>query len=184
MKKYAIGNKVVPISKTVDGYSGLHTSAMWTRAKEANQPFLYITSINPKYGDYSAGVTMISGDYFMEDDFVPYNEKFEEGEIVLVKNTLEDDWVERIYVTETVKNKTYICVTDSIDSCNAKSYNNAERYSVVNWNYISKLEKIKNVVINKTYTAQISKGSIVVGCQTIPIEKVKEILDEYNKINK
>jgi signal peptidase I len=39
------------------------------------------------------------------------------------------------------------------------------------------------VVLNDEYTAVIEGDIVKVGCQDIPIDKVKEILDAYNKLN-
>lgn len=39
------------------------------------------------------------------------------------------------------------------------------------------------VVLNKEYTAEVSKDQISVGCQTFPASKVKELQDAINKLN-
>lgn len=37
-------------------------------------------------------------------------------------------------------------------------------------------------LINGSYTAVVSKGSVKVGCQTFPIEKIQEIIEAHNKL--
>lgn len=39
-----------------------------------------------------------------------------------------------------------------------------------------------DIKLNGGYTATVSKGSVKVGCQTFPIEKIQEIIDAYNKL--
>jgi hypothetical protein len=39
-----------------------------------------------------------------------------------------------------------------------------------------------DVKLNGSYTATVSKGSVKVGCQTFPIEKIQEIIDAHNKL--
>lgn len=78
MKKFNIGDKVVPVSKTVWGT--LEESNVWKRAKEKNQNFIYINSLN---GDGEHGVLTCneeiteydSGDFFRESDLVLYTEE-------------------------------------------------------------------------------------------------------------
>lgn len=38
------------------------------------------------------------------------------------------------------------------------------------------IDEYNTVQLNKDYSAKVSKHEVVVGCQTIPIDKVKEIL--------
>jgi hypothetical protein len=45
----------------------------------------------------------------------------------------------------------------------------------------SKPSKVK-VVLNSQYTAEVSKDSIVVGCQTFPIEILDELIEARNKL--
>ena len=80
-KDVVIGMKVVPHSKSNSLYQsvlGLDGSAVWFRAKLANQQYLYITgwdkgnkafvlSESPYFGEPS-------GDYFLAKDFEPYVE--------------------------------------------------------------------------------------------------------------
>lgn len=39
-----------------------------------------------------------------------------------------------------------------------------------------------DVKLNGSYTATVSKGSVKVGCQVFPIEKIQEIIDAHNKL--
>jgi hypothetical protein len=39
-----------------------------------------------------------------------------------------------------------------------------------------------DVKLNGSYTATVSKGSVKVGCQTFPIEKIHEIVEAHNKL--
>lgn len=39
-----------------------------------------------------------------------------------------------------------------------------------------------DVKLNGSYTATVSKGSVKVGCQTFPIEKIQDIIDAHNKL--
>jgi hypothetical protein len=60
-------------------------------------------------------------------------------------------------------------------------------YFVIGENFLapaSKITAISNrVVLNSEYTAIITKESVLVGCQTIPIEKVQEILKNHKDIH-
>ena len=74
MGKFKVGDKVVPISKSVMG--SLESSAEWEQAKGIEQKFLYVNSFEDGYilchhrqVDYS------SGDYFAESDLQPLEPK-------------------------------------------------------------------------------------------------------------
>lgn len=70
--KFKIGDKVVPIKKSMVG--DLIDSVVWNQAREKNQPFLYITTLNN--GWYTCSLENVSGDgdYFKENDLMPFIE--------------------------------------------------------------------------------------------------------------
>ena len=79
--KYNIGDRVVPVRKTIWGKK-LSQSVLWNQAKKIKQKFLYVTGINVE--DFSGMVIPYrahsfkdseSGDYFKESDLKPYVEK-------------------------------------------------------------------------------------------------------------
>jgi len=91
--KFQIGDKVVPVSKSVNG--PLSASGQWEIAnKEKNQPFLYVTIQN--YSDLGyKGIIVChenkdscSGDYFLESDLIPYIEPKPEVKPEPVKDKL------------------------------------------------------------------------------------------------
>jgi hypothetical protein len=45
-----------------------------------------------------------------------------------------------------------------------------------------KLEEI-TVHLNGSYSAEVTKGRVKVGCQTIPIEKIRELVKAYEEVN-
>lgn len=73
--KFKVGDKVVPISKSVGGC--LDEVASWDRAQADNQEFLYVCEINSDYEcDYVCNNTLNAhGDFFMEKDLIPYVEE-------------------------------------------------------------------------------------------------------------
>lgn len=79
--KYNIGDKVVPVDKTVDGWEKLENSASWGVAQDIGQDFLYVVNlniknpINGKIVPYSCGCCKKGyGDLFNESDLIPYVE--------------------------------------------------------------------------------------------------------------
>ena len=69
--KFKIGDKVVPISKSV-GWS-LDGSTNWDKAVESGQNYLYV-KLYDEEGRITCGVykEVNSGDYFLESDLVHY----------------------------------------------------------------------------------------------------------------
>lgn len=84
-KKYKVGDKVIPINKSV--YSSLDQSNMWKRAREKGQNFIYINNVAPDVGDYRCNVelTEFNGDFFLESDLIPYVPYVEENKKIEVK---------------------------------------------------------------------------------------------------
>ena len=81
-KKFNIGDKVIPLTKTT--WSGLEDSQCWKRAKEKSQGFLYVNSYESD-GTLTCGDNKgSSGDFFKESDLVLYTE-----EIAKTKNAEE-----------------------------------------------------------------------------------------------
>lgn len=74
--KYNIGQKVVPVSKTVDGWSSLNESSAWIYAKQKGQPYLYVVDYDVAVGAYvlSDSIEDDSGEYFNESDIKPFIE--------------------------------------------------------------------------------------------------------------
>lgn len=74
--KFKIGDKVVPISKTMDGrIPGLENSACWKKALGMNQPFIYVkrTPVEDGIPEYVCSHNDVEGgDYFHERDLVEY----------------------------------------------------------------------------------------------------------------
>jgi len=84
-KDLVIGNKYVPIAKTVNSATGSRDeSAEWNSAKQANQPYLYYTGVHldifdcKYYHCFSSTAPRVNikgyGDYFMPKDVVLYVE--------------------------------------------------------------------------------------------------------------
>lgn len=78
MTKFKIGDRVVPVSKSV--YGSLENSCVWTQAQEKDQPFIYVTGYEGASNnkdvimcdvDYNSG----TGDFFLENDLVKYEEE-------------------------------------------------------------------------------------------------------------
>lgn len=97
--KFNIGDKVVPVSKTVWGC--LDSSVEWHKAKEVNQPYLYVNKVE---GDtilcYHKDVEYSTGDYFAEKDLVLY---VTENDVAEITGKLEDLTQEALLVVETLK---------------------------------------------------------------------------------
>ena len=87
-----IGLKVVPHSKTTINYGGLNWSTNWNRAKEINQPYLFVSGIKTDKIILSDedGKNDV-GDYFLPEDFEPY---IEESESVKMSNYNKGDLVQ------------------------------------------------------------------------------------------
>ena len=72
-----IGMRVVPHDKTMDKdyYGGLETSNVWKRAKEINQPYLYLIEYSEADHAYVLNYeNKYDGDFFNIEDFDPYVE--------------------------------------------------------------------------------------------------------------
>ena len=72
-----IGMKVVPFRKTVDGWSGLKESVQWKRAKDKNQPFLFVVAWDADEGCWGLswnrdGRRNNAWDFFNSSDFRKY----------------------------------------------------------------------------------------------------------------
>ena len=81
--RFKVGDKVVPVSKSVCG--PLSASMSWKRARDKGQPFIYVTMVGPNIVCHEKP-TLNNGDYFLESDLRPYVEplkpKFKVGDIV------------------------------------------------------------------------------------------------------
>ena len=81
MGRFKIGDKVVPIDKTVNDYGELNDSIVWNKAKHDNQPYLYVAGFDDEEHAYVCSKYIIDdeidGDFFNESDLIPYEEKGE-----------------------------------------------------------------------------------------------------------
>lgn len=71
MSKFKVGDKVVPVSKSLCCI--LELSNAWLNAMAKNQPFLFVIKIE-KGILCDENVNSICGDYFLESDLIPYKE--------------------------------------------------------------------------------------------------------------
>lgn len=81
LEEIKIGMKVVPISKSVGfGGVGLYRSYSWRKAKEMNQPYLFVTGFGDYLSkivfcsEYFSDIALGSGDFFLAEDLIPYEE--------------------------------------------------------------------------------------------------------------
>lgn len=74
MSKLIIGNKYVPLKKSVCG--NLNSCVAWKNAKGMNQPYLYYNGLSENGHHKFNETTEDTGDYFLEDDVIPYMEEF------------------------------------------------------------------------------------------------------------
>lgn len=79
--EFKVGDRVVPHAKTVPGYGSLEQSAEWAKARDREQPFLYVTWVEKQLGDNTPCLICgsyegqrIEGDYFLPDDVTLYEE--------------------------------------------------------------------------------------------------------------
>ena len=71
MTKYKVGDKVVPISKSVWG--GLGESEVFSTAEKLGLPYLFITGYDAEEGAYACDYERSDGgDFFAESDLIPY----------------------------------------------------------------------------------------------------------------
>lgn len=84
LKDLQIGMKVVPHSKSVEGWGDLSESAVWNKAQSNQQPFLYVTQVGRNQGDPVADDLIAldwkndlgSGDYFILSDITLYKPSY------------------------------------------------------------------------------------------------------------
>lgn len=71
-----IGDKVVPIKKTVGSWGDLDGSSIWKRAQARGQSFLYITGYDASLQCWAlcVGENDHLGDFFNESDLIPYQD--------------------------------------------------------------------------------------------------------------
>lgn len=75
--KFQVGDKVVPINKTVIGYGSLNKSNNWRKAKEKGQGFLFVSKFDEEVNAYVCSHENGAkyGDYFNETDLKNYKDK-------------------------------------------------------------------------------------------------------------
>jgi len=96
--KLIVGNKYVPHQKTARNWDSLDECSQWSKAKKANQPFLYYTGTYDDYhNDYHCfsvepynGIS-VEGNYYNPQDVTPYNDtattvKLRKGNVVSAIN--------------------------------------------------------------------------------------------------
>lgn len=83
--KFKVGDKVVPISKSVWG--SLDDSVEWHVANEKNQPYLYINSIDAdgRFVCSHEALQEYSGDFFIESDLILFT-----GKVILPQDVCEE----------------------------------------------------------------------------------------------
>lgn len=69
-----VGMKVVPFRKTAKRWCKLSKSFNWSKAKEANQPFLYVGYFDAEEDAWALmfNKRKFGGDFFRSSDFRPY----------------------------------------------------------------------------------------------------------------
>ncbi len=72
MSKFKIGDKVVPVSKSIMG--PLKYSIAWRRAIKKKQPFLFVMKIEEDTFICNEDSTRVTGDFFLESDLLPFEE--------------------------------------------------------------------------------------------------------------
>ncbi|TKI53134.1 hypothetical protein FC756_25655, partial [Lysinibacillus mangiferihumi] len=91
MTKFNVGDKVVPISKTVGGYGRLEESCAWNRVKSNKKPFLYVTGFEENDKFYICGVEEGRGiDFFNESDLIPYKKETKNERITTLENEVAE----------------------------------------------------------------------------------------------
>lgn len=80
--EFKVGDKVVPISKSM--LNPLEHSAVWKRAKIANQPYLYITKIDNETFTCNTVLNYVGGDYFKKEDLKHYQPKVKNKQRITV----------------------------------------------------------------------------------------------------
>lgn len=75
MSRFKVGDKVVPVSKSVCG-SSLEHSVVWKYAKQMGQSYLFLNKIEgyTHICDIEVNNGEIRGDFFLESDLIPYEE--------------------------------------------------------------------------------------------------------------
>lgn len=179
---FKIGDKVIPISKTTG--CPLDQSRQYQYKEFKDQGFLYINYIDARHYICSveASYGLASGDFFKEEDLIPYEKPLETGDSIFVSDeshlkALKDE-NSRIFLGYTTDGKYICCVAnDSMPERN----DSAEVYV---WNFAARIPKQTAITFDLTddYQAVISKDSIQVGCQTISYEKFDELTEIVNKL--
>jgi hypothetical protein len=190
MRKFNVGDKVIPISKTDSFSPNLKQSGAWRRAQSINQPFLYVTSNSEDDDEYLCRDTMEinQGDYFCERDLVLYDENtFHYGDIVQVRDNECDSWAERCFITKIPNNMyPYICVGDGLDMDNYKIFlRGGEKFSTALWRYCQKKQipqwKPTFIGLNENHTAEILENKVKVGCQEFSFDAIHTLYNEVIK---
>lgn len=88
--KFKVGDKVIPISKTIMG--DLDDSVVWRKAQAQGQGFIYVAKVAVEASRYVCSEKEDeTGDYFSESDLIPYVEVKRTGTIVELYNLMELD---------------------------------------------------------------------------------------------
>ena len=169
MRKFNVGDKVVPLSKSVWGC--LEESGIWRKAREKEQGFLYITGYENELDCFVCNVEnngYSSGDFFKAFDLVPYTEETNtnnKAEMIIAK--LEQLVVE---ANETIKELKTEKKNKTVSTVNARQLiiNEAkdfvEKYKEVKAGMGNKNRNIGNTTAQEYYyeTDFVTKGNKVV----------------------
>lgn len=106
-RKFEIGQKVVPVSKSVYGYGDLESSGVWKSNK--SKGFMYVAEYRNDYIVCTREDDFDGGDYFKESDLVPY----EETEVGIAKVITVEEVTVRLGDELVIDNETYQIVMEA-----------------------------------------------------------------------
>ncbi len=81
MSKFEVGDRVIPVSKSI-GYGLNHADGEWAIAKTMNQPFLIVRGIYTPRVQCSAIADSRLGEFFLESDLVPFEDAIKHKQVV------------------------------------------------------------------------------------------------------
>ncbi|MBD8028184.1 hypothetical protein H9636_16165 [Ureibacillus sp. Re31] len=96
--KFQVGDKVVPINKTVIGYGSLDRSNNWRKAKEKGQGFLFVSKFDEEVNAYVCSYKKNDeyGDYFNEIDLKNYKDKPTKNQRITALESVVKDLEQKI----------------------------------------------------------------------------------------
>lgn len=95
--KFKCGDMVIPIDKT-KGLRDLESSMVWRRAKERNQPFIFVCNWNEDEDAYCCDhySNEASGDYYAESDLIHYTPTAESLFVLYVTNAIDQEQYKKL----------------------------------------------------------------------------------------